>query len=610
MITVEKVSKIFGGEYIFKDVSFTVNDNDKIGIVGRNGVGKSTLLSILENDEKATDGRVIYSSKKVAFLSQEKQLNPKNTINEEIKDIMAQFINIKKRMDEIIEDVDFANSNDLIEEYGILENKYNVLGGYEIESKVRRVLGIFGFELGSYNKKISDFSGGEKTRLALVKILLSEPDYLILDEPTNHLDVNTIEWLEDFLRTKARGVIVVSHDRFFLQRVCTKIIELSDGNIVEYNTTYKNYLNERSRRHILQLQTFENQEKEIAKLQEFIDKNKMKDSKIGQVNDRKKKIEMMEVVKKPILDNDKISFTIDGFRNKKASYVDMLECSVGYDKPLINNIDFTIRGGDKIGIIGENGAGKSTLIKTMTREIKPFSGRCILHQKISIGYFEQEQDFEDNDITVFDVIEPLMSQESKTMIRRHLAQFLFKGDDVYKKVNMLSGGEKVRLIFAKFVLNKYDMIILDEPTNHLDLSAKRELEEVLNQYPGTLILISHDRYFLNQIVNKVFVINENNYSITEGNYEDYLTQKEVVKSTLISKKEKKHKIIKVRKKSTKKLESYISKLELQKEKLTLESQNPKVYNDWEIAKNISDKIRDIEVELDIKYLKLLEEMDE
>lgn len=606
MITVKNVGKIIGNEYLFSDISFTINDNDKIGIVGRNGVGKTTLLKILENEEYATDGEVIYSNQKVAFLSQEKNLNLNNTLNDEIKLLMSQFVNLRTKMDEILKNPNFSDDWKLIEEYGNLENKFNLLGGYEIEAKVKRVLAVFGFSNDKYEKKIADFSGGEKTRLALVKIILSEPDYLILDEPTNHLDMKTIEWLEDFLRTKAKGVVVVSHDRFFLQRVCKKIYELNNGKLYEYNTNYSNYLKERVIRYELQLKTYENQLKEINRLQEFIDKNKLKDSKIGQVNDRKRKIESIELVDKPIYDNEKINFTIEGYRNKKANYVDLLNCTIGYDKPLIKDVNLTIRGGDKIGIIGENGAGKSTLIKTMTREIKPFSGRAILHPKIKIGYFEQEQDSLNTDLTVYETIEKLMPGETKTMIRKHLAQFLFKGNDVKKKVSVLSGGEKVRLIFAKFVLDKYDMIILDEPTNHLDVSAKSELENVLKQYPGTLLVISHDRFFLNEIINKVFLIENDNYQEYEGNYEEYLEQKEAKKEQKISVKTKKIKQVKKTKKNTKKIENKINELEEELLKCTELVQTEEVYSNYQLANEMKDKISAINNELEKLYEKLVE----
>ncbi len=606
MLTINNVSKIFGNEYLFKDISFTVNKTDKIGIVGRNGVGKSTLLSIIENEENATEGSIIYGNEKLGFLSQSDQFNLDNTLNDEIDLMMSEYTKLQKQMNDILNDPNFSSDQDLINLYGELESKFSVSGGYEIEGQIKKFLSVFGFDQSFYHKKISEFSGGQKTRLALLKLLLSKPDYLVLDEPTNHLDVNTIEWLEEYLRLKADGIIIVSHDRFFLQRVCNKIIDLEQGEIQIYNCKYTDYLAEKERRYELLLSTYNNQLKEIAEYEEFILKNRNKPNKIGQVNDRKKKLENIKLINKPIKVNDTINFTIDGLRNKRSAYVDMLDCTIGYEKPLVKDINFKINSGDKVGIVGPNGAGKSTLIKTMTKEIKPISGRSLLHHKITIGYFDQEQQDIDKHITVYDTIAKLMPGESKTMVRKHLAQFLFKGDDVFKKVEVLSGGELIRLIFAKFVLKKYDMIILDEPTNHLDLSAKDILEQVLKQYTGTIVLISHDRFFLNEIVNKVFYINEDHYQTFDGKYEEFLDAKIEVKEEKIKKKVVKKQVVKKQNNNIKKLEKQILDLEKKKQELLDLSILEENYLDFNKNKEIQDNINEVDVKLDYVYMQLLE----
>ncbi len=607
MLTIQNVSKIIGSEYLLRDVTFTINENEKLGIVGRNGVGKSTLLKIIENDEYATDGSVNYAKHSIAVLEQEKQLTLTNTLREEMDEIKHEQVELELKMQEIVMDENFATDEQLIKEYGKLEERFILLDGYEIDSKIKKMFSLFGFNQDDYSKLIQEFSGGQKTRIALIKILMQNPDYLILDEPTNHLDTQTIEWLEDYLRLKANGVIIVSHDRFFLERVCNKIIEIENQTTHEYNMRYSDYINEKERRFEFQMNAFENQQMEIKRLEEFIDKNKKRTSKIGQVKDRKRKLEQIELIDKPVLNNEKVYFEIEGFRLKKAPYMDLLDADIGYEIPIISNVNFTVQGGDRIGIIGENGTGKTTLIKTMTKEIKPLAGRALIHPKINVGYFEQEQTSLSGDEVVYDVVAKLMPGESQTQIRKHLAKFLFKREDVHKKVSVLSGGEKVRLIFATFVLKKYDMIIMDEPTNHLDLSAKFELESVLKQYSGTLVVISHDRYFVNQVVDKIFCIDSGSYHVYDGNYEDYLQIKASEKVVKVKKKQAKVIKKKINKKNTKKLEREIEELEAKKDVLEQEVLKEEVYTDWQKLAEIQTEIETIKIELNKKYEELLGE---
>ncbi len=607
MITLENISKIVGHEYLLKDINITINENDKLGIVGKNGVGKSTLLKIIENDEYATDGQVKYAKHSIAVLEQEKQLTLTNTLAQEMAELRQEHDRIEAQMQKIVMNEDFATDDGLINEYNKLETRFLQIGGYEIDSQIQKMFSLFGFNKTDYDKLISEFSGGQKTRIALIKILMQNPDFLILDEPTNHLDTQTIEWLEDYLRLKARGVIIVSHDRFFLERVCNRIIDIENQTTHIYNMRYSEYVVEKERRFEFNMNAYENQQMEIKRLEEFIDKNKKRASKIGQVKDRKRKLEAIDLIDKPQLNTERVQFEIEGFRLKKAPYVDLLDASIGYEEPILEHIDFTVRGGDRIGIIGENGAGKSTLIKTMTKELSPLDGRVVVHPKINIGYFEQEQSSLDEDQVVYDVVAQLMPGETQTMVRKHLAKFLFKREDVFKKVNVLSGGEKVRLIFACFVLKKYDMIIMDEPTNHLDLDAKFELESVLKQYTGTLIIISHDRYFVNQIVDKIFYIDKNSYQVYEGDYEQYLMLKSEEKQHKVRVKQKKVVEKKQVKRNTKKLEKQIETLETNKDQLEQEVLKEEVYSDWQKLSEIQEEVSSIETKLLELYEELLGE---
>ena len=606
MITLENISKIFNNEYLLSDVNLTINCNQKIGIVGKNGSGKSTLLKIIEDDDYATDGYVKYSNHTLEFLDQEKQLSKFVTINDVITDMKKKVNNLKFEIDTILNDVNFSDSHVLQGKYGELENRYSVLGGYEIDNTIDKILSEFGFDKSYYNRIVSSLSGGEKTRLALVKIIINDPDFLILDEPTNHLDVHTIEWLESYLKYKSKGVIIVSHDRFFLQRVVDTIVDVDDGTITTYNMDYKNFLLQKELRQDIQMRSYLSQQDEIKKLHEFVNKNNKRPNKIGQVNDRKKKLEQMVIVKKPIPDNKTVDFEIDGFRLKKASYIDIINAKIGYDETLINNLNLTINGGDRIGIVGENGSGKSTLIKTITKQIPQLDGRIIVHPKINIGYFDQEYSGADTTKTVYDAIFELMSNESKTMIRKHLAKFLFFENDIYKKIQDLSGGEKVRFTFAKFVLKKYDLLIMDEPTNHLDLKTKEELEKVLQQYKGTIIVVSHDRYFLNQIVNKILYVHNGTFSIYEGDYEEYITAKETPKIEVVKNKKTKVKFEKKNINQNKKTEKGILETEQKIKELIEYSASEEMYSDWEASTALQNEIAALEIQLEQLYESLVD----
>lgn len=600
MITLQNISKMYGSETLFKNVEFSIHENDKIGIIGDNGVGKSTLLKIILDDSLATDGTVRKDKKTIGYLSQRVIEDINNTVEEEFNQVFRRLSNTELEMAEVLSKLEVEPTNEeLISRYGQLENQFLQLGGYDKQVEINKMLTAFGFNQTDINRTIESFSGGQRTKLALIKLLLLKPEYLLLDEPTNHLDIQTIEWLESYLNSYSGAVIIISHDRYFLDKVVTKIIEIENHTVSRYNTNYSNYLIEKELRYNHALANYERQVKEIKELNEFIERFRNKPSKIGQVNDRKSKLERMEVMTKPFNQFEKINFEFESLHLKRSSYVEILDGSIGYpgEETLIKNLNLRVDGGEKIGIIGPNGIGKTTLLKTMLKQIPIQAGQVILHQKIKIGYFDQQQNDLDINKTIFDVIRPYMPEESDSYIRRYLGRFLFKGRDVFKKIGDLSGGEKVRVVLAQFALEEYDLIILDEPTNHLDLKSKEVLGEALKTYQGTILCVSHDRYFMNQIIEKYVLLQPHSYSIFEGKYDNYI---EYTESMVKVKKEKKQKAIKTNKKINRnvaKLEKQIEKQEELIGNLIDQSMQEEVYSNFEVAEQNKKQIEDAELKL-------------
>ncbi|WOO87466.1 ABC-F family ATP-binding cassette domain-containing protein [Mollicutes bacterium LVI A0039] len=602
MITLSNISKHYGSEVLFQNVNLTINKHDKVAIIGDNGVGKTTLLKIILDDSLATDGEVRSNKLSIGYLSQRVIEDVKNTAMQEFNQVFRQITNTEALMFEVLEQLETDPSNELlVAKYGQLENKFLQLGGYDKQVEINKMLTAFGFSEADVNRTIESFSGGERTKLALIKLLLLKPDYLLLDEPTNHLDIQTIEWLESYLRSYEGAVIIISHDRYFLDKVVTKIIEIENQTVSRYNTNYTNYLIEKELRYNHQLANYERQQKEITELNSFIERFRNKPSKIGQVNDRKSKLERMEIIPKPLDHFKKISFEFESLHLKRSSYVEIIDGEIGYpdDDTLIQGLNLRVDGGDKIGIIGPNGIGKTTLLKTMLKQIPIKSGQVLLHQKIKIGYFDQQQNDLDTSKTIFDVIKPYMPDESDSFIRRYLGRFLFTGRDVFKKIGDLSGGEKIRVVLAQFALEEYDLIILDEPTNHLDLKSKEVLGEALMTYQGTILCVSHDRYFMNQLIKKYVLLQPHSYSIFEGKYDNYV---DYMEQTVKVQKEKKQKQIVTKKKINRnlgKLEKKIENQEQELSQLTEQSMLPEIYNDFVKADALRLQIAECDKQLNL-----------
>ncbi len=602
MLKINGVSKVYGTDILFQNVNLQIKKGEKVAIIGDNGVGKTTLLKIINDQKHATTGSVIHDKITLGYLSQRVIENMENTLEEEFNLIFREIVNLEQKIAELLKAItDNPNDETLISQYGQTENKYLQLGGYDKQTNINKMLTAFGFNAADLKRKIITFSGGERTKLSLIKLLLKEPDYLLLDEPTNHLDIQTIEWLESFLNSYLGAVIIVSHDRYFIDKIVSRIIEIEGKQVNDYNTDYTHYLIEKKQRYEYQLANYHRQQKQIKEYEDFILRWRQSERplKIKQVHETRKRLERIELIPEPYNHQQKISFQFDARRLKKADYVNIKSATIGYNntKPLINNFNFTLNGGDRVGIIGPNGIGKTTLLKSMLNKIPLQAGTIAINPQIKIGYFDQERNDLDPDKTIFEVIRKDMPTANDIEIRKYLGRFLFRNDDVFKRIGDLSGGEKVRVVLAQFSLHEYDLIILDEPTNHLDLTSKNVLETALQSYEGTILCVSHDRYFLNQIIEKYILIQPNTISIFEGEYDDYVNYVETIKREKIEKQQQIRTKVKKINKNIKKLENKIEKLEINLNDLVTKTLTPEVYNDFNQTKLYQDKISEVETEI-------------
>lgn len=604
MISLNNITKIVDGEFLLKDITLTINTSDKVAIVGQNGTGKTTLLNIIIDDDNATSGHIINPGYKLGYLKQNNYDVSDNTFAEEINKLKNHIFNIQKEIKTIENDINFATDVTLQDRYAFLYDRFNILGGFEIDGQIQRLLNVFGLNKVPENQKLKDLSGGEKTKLELIKLLFDEFDYLLLDEPTNHLDIDAITWLENYLKSIKKGIILISHDRYFLNEVVNKIIDINELEVETYGCTYNNYLIEKVRRYEYKVNEYNNLQSEKKDLEEFITKWRGTPSKVPQVNDRKKKLERIEELKEPKNITNRIKFELEGYRLKKYFYADFVNATIGIKEPLVIDCDYKVHPGDKVCIMGSNGSGKTTILRTIMKEIQPLKGNLIVNNNLKIGYFKQNLEV-DLEKTVYDLLAEAMDDFNKTKIRRYLAQFCFQKEDVNKKIKLLSGGEKMRVNLALLTLNSYDMILLDEPTNHLDVESKEMLESVLNNFPGTLVIVSHDRYFINQVAKKIVYINEQKELVEiNGNYDDYKNYNTKAVQSVKTKQVKNND--KQKNKETKKLERMINNLEEKKGELIKFTMIEEIYMDFNRMNDIKNQIDEIDIEIENLYFELME----
>lgn len=512
MISVDNVTVQHGGTALFSNISFAINDNDKIALMGKNGAGKSTLLKIIAGQGKPSSGAV--SAPKgyvVAYLPQHLLTADDCSVMEETAKAFASYLGMKEEIERINEELTIRTDYEsedyykLIEQVSELSEKFYAIEEVNYEAEVEKVLLGLGFEREDFQRPTSEFSGGWRMRIELAKILLQKPDLILLDEPTNHLDIESIQWLEEFLINKAKAVVVISHDRAFVDNITTRTIEVTMGRIYDYKAKYSHYLELRKERREQQQKQYEEQQKFIAETTQFIERFKGTYSKTLQVQSRVKMLEKLEIVEVDEVDTSALKLRFPPSPRSGKYPVIVEELGKKYaDHVVFRDASMTIERGQKVAFVGKNGEGKSTMVKAIMREID-FEGKCELGHNSMIGYFAQNQaSLLDESLTIFETIDQIAIGEIRTKIKDLLGAFMFKGDDINKKVKVLSGGEKTRLAMIKLLLEPVNLLILDEPTNHLDMKTKDIIKDALKDFDGTLIVVSHDRDFLDGLVSKVF----------------------------------------------------------------------------------------------------------
>lgn len=529
MLRLEHISKIYPTGEILKDVNWEVKVGDRIGLVGVNGAGKSTQLKIIAGEVEPTTGIIIRpSSLHIAYLNQEFEVDPTRTVKEEFWRAFVEANKVNEALSQVHREMETATPeelNKLIDKMDRLQRQFEALNGYGLEAKIDKILPEMGFDGGDSDRLVSAFSGGWQMRMSLGKILLQKPDLLLLDEPTNHLDLETIEWLEDYLRQLTTPMVIVSHDREFLDRLCTQVVETERGVSSTYLGNYSAYLLQKYESQQAQLSAYERQQKELEKQQTFVDRFRASATRSTQAKSREKQLDKIERIEAPVGGVRTLHFRFPPAPRSGREVVEIKDLTHTYDdKILFLGAELLIERGDRIAFIGPNGAGKSTLLRLITGSEKPTEGTVkIGDHNVLPGYFEQNQaEALDLNKTVMETIHDEVPDWKNEEVRTLLGRFLFSGDTVLKPVAALSGGEKARLALAKMLLSPANLLILDEPTNHLDIPAKEMLEEAIQNYDGTVIVVSHDRYFISQVANKIVEIRNGEFRVYLGDYHYYL----------------------------------------------------------------------------------------
>ena len=633
LIQLNNVTKNFVVNKVFSNVKMEINDKDRIAIVGRNGAGKSTLLKIISGEIDFDNGeRTVSKDTTIGYLSQEFIVREDLSIYEEMITCFNEIIELEKELEKISYELtpeNIESNPGLLDKYDRLQNQVLTHKDYHYKSKIDSVLYGLDFDKEVFDKKISTFSGGEKTRLSMAKLLLSEPDLLILDEPTNHLDMENVAWLENYLSSYNGAIVIVSHDRYFIDKVVNVVYNLEFGKLKKYVGNYSNFLCQYEEDYEKNLKEYVSQQKDIKRLEEFVQKNIARASTSKMAKSRQKVLDKMEIIDNPRKDDKAANIE---FRIKEQSGRDVLiinDLQVGYEEQVGQKYNFSVYKGDRLAIVGKNGIGKSTLIKTIAKKQKKLGGNIQYGSKVSLGYYDQKQaEFESSKTILNELWDeyPLMKEAE---VRTVLGRFLFRGDDVLKIVRDLSGGEKARLQLAKLMLEKNNLLILDEPTNHLDITSKQVLEEALENYEGTILFVSHDRYFINKIANKVFDITEEGYNIYLGNYDYYLEKREQEK---IAEKLKEEKVVETKvkevndyvlgkeeKRRIRKLERtrdelifQIDELESKIKRVNEELMKEEVYTDVVKTQEWNRKLKELTSELEEKnnsWLEIEEELE-
>lgn len=589
ILSCNNISKSFGTDVIIKSCSFNIEDHEKAAIVGINGAGKSTLLKIITGIEPADTGLVtLAKDKTLGYLSQQQNLNSDNTIYDELLSVKQYILDMEAQLRSIenqMKSADDTALETLMKKYSDLNHEFELNNGYAYKSEITGVLKGLGFAEEDFTLNVNTLSGGQKTRVALGRLLLSKPDIILLDEPTNHLDMESISWLENYLLNYSGAVLIVAHDRYFLDKIISKIIELDNGNATVFSGNYTDYASKKAILRNMQLKEYLNQQREIKHQEEVITKLKQfnREKSIKRAESREKMLNKMEFVDKPEILNDKMDIKLEPNVISGNDVLTVDNLTKGFDGTvLFDNISFQIKRGERVALIGSNGTGKTTILKLINGIIPADSGSIYLGAKVNIGYYDQEHHVLDPDKTIFDEIRDAYPDLNNTQIRNTLAAFLFTNEDVFKYIKDLSGGERGRVSLAKLMLSNANFLILDEPTNHLDITSKEILENALNSYTGTVLFVSHDRYFINSTATRIIELANKTVVNYIGNYDYYLEKKDILGAKPITNN------------TSKSSSSAISKLNWQEEKVK-QAQQKKIKNE---IKRTEERMALIEAEIE------------
>ncbi|MBT2681691.1 ABC-F family ATP-binding cassette domain-containing protein [Bacillus sp. ISL-35] len=638
LLQVNQLSKYFAADLILSNIKFEIQTNDRVALVGRNGAGKSTLLKIIAGYESHDGGEIIRpKGTSIGYLAQNTGLESEKSIWDEMLAVFDHLHSMEKelrRLEEKMSDPGILSNESeyerVLKDYDVLQVQFKEKGGYQYEADIRSVLHGLNFQSFDYSTKISTLSGGQKTRLALAKLLLTRPDILILDEPTNHLDIDTLSWLEQYLQGYDGAILIVSHDRYFLDKVVNQVYEISRHQLTKFPGNYSSYLEHKAANYERDLKLYEKQQDEISKLQDFIQRNLARASTTKRAQSRRKQLEKIDRMDRPMGDEKSASFSFQIERQSGNDVLKVNTLAVGYQNEVVSeNISFNLSRGDSTALVGPNGVGKSTLLKTIVEKLPSIAGNIQYGSNVSIGYYDQEQAELSSNKKVLNELWDEYPLKSEKEIRTVLGNFLFSGDDVLKIVSTLSGGEKARLALAKLMLQNSNFLILDEPTNHLDLDSKEVLENALIDYPGTILFVSHDRYFINRIATKVLELDRAGATEYLGDYDYYVEKKleqeelealarqaaiaagtisEPVKQDKTSYQQDKEakKLERQRKRRMEEVEALIDKLESEVAEYEELLCDPEIFQDHEKAGEINSKIETAKDKLD----ELMEEWTE
>ncbi len=591
MISVNNISLSFNGKFLLNNISFVINKKDRIGLTGKNGAGKSTLLKIIKGIQSVDAGEIAYpAGMKIGYLPQQMTYPAGKTVFDETMSAFSEITALEKQIQTTgaalgqRDDYHSADYLDLIENLNKYEERFRMSGGHTIEADIEKTLKGLGFVRADFNRQVTEFSGGWRMRIELAKIVLQKPDLLLLDEPTNHLDIESIEWLEQHLKTYSGALLLISHDRTFLDTITNRTLEIALASIYDYKVPYSKFEKIRAERILQQTAAYENQQKKIKETEQFIERFRAKATKAVQVQSRIKQLEKIERIEIDQTDVSNLHVAFPPAPHSGELVVDIEDMSKKYgDKLILENLTLTIERGRKIAFVGKNGAGKTTLIKVITGKTD-FSGKVKIGHQVKIGYFAQNQENElDNSKTVYETLDDIAVGEVRTRLRTILGNFLFSDDDIEKKVAVLSGGERSRLALAKLMLEPYNFLIMDEPTNHLDIRSKDVLKIALKNYKGTLVVVSHDRHFLDELVDEIYEFSDRKIKKHAGDIKLFLKKKKAENFQYLESEKNSEKSVSTENSDNKEL--YLQRKEIDKEIRKLEKKHTEAEDKIEKLEN-------------------------